>query len=113
MAFPFKKVMILATTHHIDPCRKGFYPASRCLGHQIPRGLVGLLKVIISAVILAILGILFIRYNQHDSTMVNFGWFLVIVGTLVGGIFTFLAIKASREEPEPEPASKGRRKRQA
>ena len=111
MAFLFKKVMILATALPVGPCRKGFYPASRCLGHRRPRGLEGLLKVIISAVILAILGIMFIMYNQHDGTMVSFGWSLVAVGALIGGVFTFLAFKARREETEPEPVSKGNRKR--
>ena len=67
-------------------------------------------KVIISAVILAILGILFIVYNQHDGTMKSFGWFLIILGALIGGVFTFLALKAQREAPEPEPEPKGRRK---
>jgi hypothetical protein len=70
-----------------------------------------LLKVIISAVILAVLGILFIVHNQHDGTMVGFGWALVVVGALVGGIFTFLAIKAHREGPELAPEPKGRRDR--
>ncbi|NIW82486.1 MAG: hypothetical protein GWN18_07900, partial [Thermoplasmata archaeon] len=52
-----------------------------------------MLKVIASAVILAILGILFIAYNQHDSRMVGFGWFLVAIGAMVAGVFTYLMLK--------------------
>lgn len=70
-----------------------------------------MLKVIASAVILAILGILFILYNQHDGRMVGFGWFLVAVGAIIAGVFSYLLYKAAGAEPEPGPEPKGRRKR--
>ncbi|MCK5251679.1 MAG: hypothetical protein KAQ96_01970 [Thermoplasmata archaeon] len=70
-----------------------------------------MLKVIASAVILAILGILFILYNQHDGRMMGFGWFLVAVGAIIAGVFSYLLYKAAGAEPEPTPEAKGRQKR--
>ncbi|UCC92520.1 MAG: hypothetical protein JSW25_07590 [Thermoplasmata archaeon] len=69
-----------------------------------------MLKVIASAVVLAVLGVLFIVYNQHDDAMVNFGWFLVAVGALVAGVFTYLWVRGQMGEPEPAPVSKGRKR---
>lgn len=69
-----------------------------------------MLKVIASAVILAILGILFIVYNQHDSRMVGFGWFLVAIGAIVAGVFVYLLVKSEPPEPEPEPKRRRRRR---
>ena len=70
-----------------------------------------MLKVIASAVILAILGVLFIVYNRHDDGMVTFGWFLVVVGAIIAVVFTILLVKGLATEPEPEPEAKPRRKR--
>jgi hypothetical protein len=70
-----------------------------------------LLKVIASAVILAILGILFILYNQHDGGMMGFGWFLVAVGAIIAGVFSYLLYRAAGAEPEPASEPKERRKR--
>ena len=67
------------------------------------------MKVIASAVVLAILGILYIVYNRHDGSMVGFGWFLVIIGAVVAGVFFYLSLK--EEEPEPEPQPRRRRRR--
>jgi hypothetical protein len=69
-----------------------------------------MLKVIVSAVILVILGVLFILYNPHDGGMIGFGWFLIVVGALVAGLFTYLFIKGMTEEPAPEPQPKGRKR---
>ena len=70
-----------------------------------------MLKVIVSAVILAILGILYIVYNQHDGSMTAFGWFLVAVGAVVAVVFVYLLLKVEEPEPEPEPKRRRRRRR--
>ncbi len=70
-----------------------------------------MLKVIASAVVLAILGILYIVYNTHDGSMVGFGWFLVAIGAIVAGIFLYLLLKGEEPEPEPEPRRRRRRRK--
>jgi hypothetical protein len=110
MAFPFKKVMILATIRRGPHVPERFLPSIPLPTPTHPSGSSFMLKVIASAVILAILGVLFIVYNRHDGSMVGFGWFLIIVGALVAVLFTYLFIKGQMEEPEPEPAPKGRRR---
>ena len=70
-----------------------------------------MLKVIATAVVLAILGILFIVYNQHDGAMMGFGWFLVAIGALVAGVFTYLLTTVEEEEPEPEPRRRRRKRK--
>lgn len=70
-----------------------------------------MLKVIVSAVILAVIGVLFIVYNQHDGSMVGFGWFLVAVGAVIAVVFTILLMKGLAAGPEPEPEAKRRRDR--
>lgn len=69
------------------------------------------LKVIASSVVLAVLGALFIVYNEHDDAMVRFGWFLVVLGALVAAVFSYLYIKRLGGEPEPEPEPKRRSRR--
>ncbi len=86
-----------------------FLPTIPVPTYPEPIGRSTLLKVIASAVILAILGILFIAYNQHDSWMVGFGWFLVAIGAFVAGVFTYLLVKV--EPPEPEPKRRRRRRK--
>ena len=70
-----------------------------------------MLKVIASAVILAILGILYVVYNQHDSGMIRFGWFLVAVGAIVAAVFVYLTTRVEEPEPEPEPKRRRRRRK--
>jgi uncharacterized membrane protein YfcA len=69
------------------------------------------IRVIISAIILAVLGVLFVVYNNHDGKMMAFGWFLVAVGAIVAAVFTYLWSRQKLTEPEPEPGPKGRRRR--
>jgi hypothetical protein len=109
MAFPLKKLMILATHHPLMDADNVISQHPGARGKARSRGHVRLMKVIASAVILAILGILFIVYNSHDDAMINFGWFLVVLGAFIAGVFTYLALKGAPEEPAPEP--RGRRKR--
>ncbi len=91
--------------------RKGFYPASRSAPRPRSRGLKRLLKVIVSAVILTVIGVLFIVYNRHDGSMVGFGWFLVVMGAIIAAVFTILLMKGLAAGPEPEPEPKRRRDR--
>jgi len=108
----FKKVMILATPLPMPPwAGKVFTKHPGPLVDPRSGGLKRLLKVIASAVILAILGVLFIVYNRHDDGMVTFGWFLVVVGAIIAVVFTILLVKGLATEPEPEPEAKPRRKR--
>lgn len=85
------------------------HPGAR--GNARDGGHVRLIKVIASAVILAILGILFIVYNSHDGAMISFGWFLVVLGAFIAGVFTYLAIMGEHQEPEPEPRDRRKRRR--
>ena len=68
-----------------------------------------MLKVIVSAVILAIVGVLFIVYNRHDGSMVGFGWFLLAVGAIIAVVFTILLMKGLAAEPDPEPTRRRKR----
>ena len=83
-------------THHPGP-----HP------HEVPREAVPLLKVIASAVILAILGILYVVYNPHDDKMAAFGWSLVAIGAIIAGAFVYLLTRG--EGPEPETGPRRRR----
>ncbi len=52
-----------------------------------------LIRVIVTSIILAILGVAFIIVNPEDPAMERFGWFLLVVGTLIAGVFTYLWVK--------------------
>ena len=52
-----------------------------------------LLRVVVTSIILAILGVAFIIVNPEDPAMERFGWFLLVVGTLIAGVFTYLWVR--------------------
>jgi hypothetical protein len=57
-----------------------------------------LIRVIVTSIILAILGVAFIIVNPEDPAMVRFGWFLLVVGSLIAGLFTFLWVRRQLNE---------------
>lgn len=63
-----------------------------------------LIRVIVTSIILAILGVAFIIVNPEDPAMQRFGWFLVGTGTLITGIFTYLWVKRLLAEDEDDKA---------
>ena len=63
-----------------------------------------LIRVIVTSIILAILGVAFIMVNPEDPAMQKFGWFLVGVGTLIAGIFTYLWVKRQLAEDGDDKA---------
>ena len=61
-----------------------------------------------TSIILAILGVAFIIVIPEVPAMQRFGWFLVVVGTLIAGVFTYLWIKQQLEEDgDDETRAKG------
>lgn len=67
-----------------------------------------LIRVIVTSIILAILGVAFIIVNPEDPGMQNFGWFLVGVGTLITGVFTYLWVRRQlSEDGDDEARAKG------
>ena len=71
-------------------------PVPRAFRH--PGALILLLRVVIISIVLAILGILYILANPNDSGMRGFGWFLVVVGSTIAAIFTYLWVRRQMEE---------------
>ena len=70
-----------------------------------------LIRVIITSIVLAILGVAFLLINPHDDAMLNFGWFLVVLGSILAAIFTFMWVKkqmldADEEEEEEKPSKR-------
>ncbi len=57
-----------------------------------------LIRVIVTSIILAILGVAFIIVNPEDPAMQRFSWFLVGVGTLFAGVFTYFWVKRQLDE---------------
>ncbi len=57
-----------------------------------------LIRVIVTSIILAILGVAFIIVNPEDPAMQRFGWFLLVVGSLIAGLFTFLWVRRQLNE---------------
>lgn len=76
--------------------------------------LLPLLRVVAISVVLAVLGVLYILVNPHDRTMVGFGWFLVVVGSIIAGAFLFVWARRQMTGEEgaaparPGAAAKGR-----
>jgi len=64
-----------------------------------------LIRVVVTSIILAILGVAFIIVNPEDPAMQRFSWFLVVVGTLIAGVFTYLWVKKQLEEDGTDKAS--------
>ncbi len=63
-----------------------------------------LIRVVVTSIILAILGVAFIIVNPEDPAMERFGWFLVVVGTLIAGVFTYIWVKRQLEEDGDDKA---------
>ncbi len=57
-----------------------------------------LIRVIVTSIILAILGVAFIIVNPEDPAMERFGWFLLVVGSLIAGFFTYLWVRRQLNE---------------
>jgi Na+-driven multidrug efflux pump len=94
-------------------------PVPLALRH--PGALIGLLRVVIISIVLAILGVLYILANPNDPGMRGFGWFLVIVGSIIAGVFTYLWVRKQMEDGDgtiakmagagPKGVSGGRKRR--
>ncbi len=71
-----------------------------------------LLRVVITSIVLAILGVAFLLVNPHDPAMLRFGWFLVVLGSILSAVFTYLWAKQQLSEEDEEdderPSRKGK-----
>ena len=49
-----------------------------------------MLRVIVSGIVLAALGVAFILVNPEDPAMLRFGWAVVVIGSVIAAVFTYL-----------------------
>ncbi len=66
-----------------------------------------MLRVVVTSIVLAILGVLYILANPHDRGVRGFGWFLVIVGSILAALFTYLWVRRQTAEEPEEKEDKG------
>lgn len=61
-----------------------------------------MLRVIVTSIVLAALGVAFLLVNPEDPAMQRFGWSVVVIGSLIAAVFTYLwAREQMREDGEP------------
>ena len=64
-----------------------------------------LLRVVVTSIVLAAIGVAFLLVNPEDPAMRRFGWLVVVIGSVVAAVFTYLWAKGQLrmgEEPSGE-----------
>lgn len=52
-----------------------------------------LLRVVVTSIVLALLGVMYILVNPNDPGMRGFGWFLVVLGSIIAAVFTYIWVR--------------------
>jgi Na+-driven multidrug efflux pump len=68
-----------------------------------------LLRIVVTSIVLAILGVLYIIANPSDPGVRGFGWFLVVLGSILAAVFTYLWVKKQTMDEPTEKEDKDRR----
>lgn len=57
-----------------------------------------MLRVIVTGIVLAALGVAFLLVNPEDTAMQRFGWSVVVIGSVIAAVFTFLWARGQARE---------------